>query len=397
MGEFKQYKMSLISQPSITFHNEEIHSYDQYMKGNEIRFASVSTLLAKTMFTWFGNSLSITPVSIDELAKEFQVTTNNEQLFNALLRVLQKGGYLYEEAGRVWKSNFDTEKLDRQAEALQKIGLTTYGEGQWLHDAVGPSFDLAEACIPKLPDLLRGDITSVQLLFSAENYERSTAIYGAHLQQVYYGLIAEQIIKKCHQIWAREPERQIRILEIGAGSGKGTVRMLEGLRAYGDKIHFCFTDIGNSFLRRAKRTFKSFDCELDYRLLDISDDPVPQGFEENSFDIAFATNVLHATPDLRVTLKNVYKLLAPEGNVYINEITTDMAVNTVSYGTTPGWWLPDDGLRLPYSPVVTTDGFKSLLTELGFNKVRVIGYPGVPESDLVQAIIQGNKNSNNHE
>ena len=269
--------------------------------------------------------------------------------------------------------------------------LETFGKGKWLQDSIGASFELARACIPQLPMLLRGEITSVQLLFSAKNYDLSLAIYAQHLQEVYYGLIAEQVVRKCHQIWDREPERKIRIIEVGAGSGKGTIRILQNLQEHGNKVQFFFTDVGNSFLRRAKRTFKDFNAEMNYRILDISANPEEQGYEVGSFDIAFATNVLHATPDLRETLGNMHKLLTKGGSIYINEITEDMAANTVTYGTTPGWWLPTDGLRLPYSPVATTNTFRELLAELGFGEIVVAGYPGISEEELVQAIIQGVK------
>lgn len=390
MGEFKQYIMSLIYQPSNSFQQVEIQTYEQYAEGSKIRAETVSTFLAETLFSWFGDRLEA-PVAIAELRREIKVTDTNNNLFIALLNILERHGYLTNENGFVRKAAFDEEALKQRAQKLYRQGLAIYGKGQWLEDAVKPSFELARACIPKLPELLRGELSSVQLLFSAENYQRTTAIYAANLQEVYYCLIAQQIIKKCHEIWAEEPDRQVRIIEIGAGSGKGTVRMLEGLRAYGNKVHFSFTDIGNSFLRRAKKTFKSFDCDLDFRLLDISDDPLKQGFEAESYDIAFATNVVHATPDLRVTLDNMQQLLRRGGNVYINEITEDMAANTVSFGTTPGWWMPTDGLRLPYCPAATTTTFRRLLAELGFEEVEVVGYPGVPEPELAQAIIQGIK------
>lgn len=382
--------MQLISDPVAAFHNETIHSYEQYVKGNEIRFNAVSTLLANTMLNWLDKWLD-TPVKIETLADEMSVTEDNQPLFIALLRILQKANYLKEKNGFIEKLNINKPSIESFSKKLQSEGLETFGKGKWLQDSIGASFELARACIPQLPMLLRGEITSVQLLFSAENYDLSLAIYAQHLQEVYYGLIAEQVVRKCHQIWDREPERQIRIIEVGAGSGKGTIRILQNLQEHGNKVQFFFTDVGNSFLRRAKRTFKDFNAEMNYRILDISANPEEQGYEAGSFDIAFATNVLHATPDLRETLGNMHKLLTEGGSIYINEITEDMAANTVTYGTTPGWWLPTDGLRLPYSPVATTNTFRELLAELGFGEIVVAGYPGISEEELVQAIIQGVK------
>lgn len=389
--------MLQISESKSIFQREELYSYEQFSETLSIRKKTTGALLAKTMFTWLSGQISSIPVQISTLAERVNVVKSQEKLFTALLLSLKEEGYLHEEAGFVKKASFDEIKLDKLVNDLGRKGLATYGKGDWLTNTYGPFFELAQSCIPKLPEVLRGEMSGVQLLFSPDNYSRTMATYTNHVPEVYYGLIAEQIVDKCHKIWALRPEHKIRILEIGAGSGYGTIRMLEGLQEHSDKVHFCFTDIGNSFLRRAKRTFKQFDCELEFRLLDISKDSTEQGFAKESFDIVFATNVLHATPDLRVTVGNVRDLLAPEGSVYINEIATESITNTVTYGTTPGWWLSTDGLRIPYTPVASTTTFRNLLAEIGFKDIEVFGYPGIPESELPQAIIQGVKKSIHHE
>ena len=50
---------------------------------------------------------------------------------------------------------------------------------------------------------------------------------------------------------------------------------------------------------------------MSYRLLDIENDPLQQGFESGSYDIVIAANVLHATADLRRTLAHIRAVLAP--------------------------------------------------------------------------------------
>ncbi len=384
--------MSLITQPATAFHGEQIHSYSQYKKGEKARFTAVSSLLAKTMLDWFGEKLSAAKVKSDDLARELSIHEDQKELFEALLRILVRSGYLNEANGLISLGDYDSAALDQLVIALGQEGLSILESDPQVKEAVSPSYELAQICIPKLPAVLLGELSGVQLLFSTENYAHTMAVYGAHLQEVYYGLIAEQIVKKCFEIWSETPERQIRILEIGAGSGKGTMRIMEALRPYGNRVHFCFTDIGNSFLRRAKQALKDFDFSFDFRILDISQKPEAQGFSAESFDIAFATNVLHATPNMGETLRNTAWLLAPQGNVYINELAKDLAVNTVTFGTTTGWWLPNDGLRLPYSPVATTKTYRALLHALNFEQISVVGYPGVPEDELVQAIIHGVKN-----
>jgi|GEM_PF-4538084 SAM-dependent methyltransferase len=383
--------MLLTSNPLATFHNEEIHSYEQYAAGNEIRFISASALLARTMFDWFGDKVGKEPVSTVELARNFGIGEPDKPLFAATLQILDRAGYLVITGESVRKAQFDEAELNGLVTGLKTEGLATYRKGQWLQDAVGPALALTLSCIPRLPEFFRGETTGLQILFSPANYSLSMNIYGGHFQQVYYDLIAERIVAQCYSIWDREPNRKVHILEIGAGSGKGSVRILEGLRGHEDKICFCFTDIGNSFLRRAKKIFRSFECEMEFRLLDISKELKAQDFAENDFDIVFATNVLHATQDLRTTLSNAYRLLVPGGSIFVNEIVADMAANTLSYGMTPGWWLATDGLRLPLSPVATSNTYRHLMTEIGFQDLAVVGYPGVPEKEQVQAIIKGTK------
>lgn len=85
----------------------------------------------------------------------------------------------------------------------------------------------------------------------------------------------------------------MKILEIGAGTGGSTTAMLkslineDGVRMYSE---YCFTDISTGFFVAAKEKFKDFE-NLQYAVLDISKDPVEQGFEAESFDLIIASNV----------------------------------------------------------------------------------------------------------
>ena len=60
---------------------------------------------------------------------------------------------------------------------------------------------------------------------------------------------------------------------------------------------------------------------VEYRVLDIERDPALQGIEPASFDLVIAANVLHATQDLRTSLKHIQSLLAPGGKLVILEST----------------------------------------------------------------------------
>ena len=69
----------------------------------------------------------------------------------------------------------------------------------------------------------------------------------------------------------------MRILEIGAGTGFATMAML---RALGLKFaHYDFTTISTGFFDRAKEEQRDWDERISYYKLNVKEDPVAQGFQ----------------------------------------------------------------------------------------------------------------------
>jgi SAM-dependent methyltransferase len=86
---------------------------------------------------------------------------------------------------------------------------------------------------------------------------------------------------------------RLRILELGAGTGGATRVMLsalEGDRPLPKYETYAFTDVSKAFLGVAQETFQ-VHRHLGFGILDIEHEPAGQGFEENSYDIVFASNV----------------------------------------------------------------------------------------------------------
>ena len=85
----------------------------------------------------------------------------------------------------------------------------------------------------------------------------------------------------------------LRILEIGAGTGGMTACALKNLvTRSGERMYsqYCYTDVSAGFFVAAKERFKDFH-NLQYAVLDISKDPMEQGFEAESYDLILASNV----------------------------------------------------------------------------------------------------------
>jgi acyl transferase domain-containing protein/phospholipid N-methyltransferase len=161
----------------------------------------------------------------------------------------------------------------------------------------------------------------------------------------------------------------LRILEIGAGTGASTASMMSYLVLPGSLRQpmyskYTFTDISSGFFPAAKERFKD-QRNIEYRTLDISKDPAEQGFEGEKYDLIIATNVIHATTSLSESLANVHKLLNPNGRFLLHELNTTSKWPNFVFGTVPGWWLGEADGR-PDQPYVSPDRWRTELTKVGF-------------------------------
>ncbi|KAL8942774.1 MAG: hypothetical protein Q9216_001459 [Gyalolechia sp. 2 TL-2023] len=144
----------------------------------------------------------------------------------------------------------------------------------------------------------------------------------------------------------------MRILEIGAGTGGTTALILRGLQRYAGLPRYAkytFTDISAGFFPSARERFAGAP-NLEFRVFDISQDPFQQGFESDSYDLILAANVVHATPNLHQTLRNLQPLLATRGRLVLTEFCTRFRAPNYIYGHFSGWWLgeADDREWEPY-------------------------------------------------
>lgn len=86
---------------------------------------------------------------------------------------------------------------------------------------------------------------------------------------------------------------QLRILEVGAGTGGSTAKVLHACQSsFGERLYssYTYTDISSGFFPAARARFSGFK-NMEYRLLDISRDPAEQEFLGESYDLIIASNV----------------------------------------------------------------------------------------------------------
>ncbi|KAF3067200.1 Lovastatin diketide synthase LovF [Daldinia childiae] len=160
----------------------------------------------------------------------------------------------------------------------------------------------------------------------------------------------------------------LRILEVGAGTGGLTNTILKNLvnSENGSLMYseYTYTDISPAFFSAAKTRFEEYP-NMSFQALDITKDPLAQGFEGGSYDLIVAANILHATPSLQESLSNVRKLLHTEGRLYMEELCSDSKAINFIMGIFPGWWLGADDNRVD-EPYVPPERWDEYLRQAGF-------------------------------
>lgn len=179
----------------------------------------------------------------------------------------------------------------------------------------------------------------------------------------------------------------VRILEIGAGTGALTSIALKALNPASGRIYsrYTFTDISPGFLPNAQERFHKYDA-IEFTTLDISRDPEEQGYVPESYDLILAGNVLHATPQISSTLKNVRKLLAPGGRLVMQELSGDNPMINFLTGILPGWWLGENDGR-PDSPALSVEKWHDELTKANFTGVDAVRYANDRPLSLTAVIL----------
>ena len=233
---------------------------------------------------------------------------------------------------------------------------------------------LIRRCGKNLASVLRGEMDPLGLIFpdnapiSAEHlYQNSASFRPNNL------LVQKAIIEIVHRL---PSGKALRILEIGGGTGGMTSFVLPILP--GHCTEYVFSDISLRFINNAQRKFSQYST-VQYRPLDIGLDPIAQGFVAHSFDLIIASDVLHATRDLRRTVQHVKTLLASGGRLLLLEITRPWLHTLLTFGLLKGWWLFEDHDLRSEGPSLTIQEWTNLLCDSGFSVPICI--PDCPEQD----------------
>lgn len=221
-------------------------------------------------------------------------------------------------------------------------------------------------CAINVSMVLKGQKDPLEILFPGGSTEILSNFYNCDPFLIMYTLCKDSFME-----WLKENEKlkKIRILEIGAGTGSTTKKLLPLLKNL--DISYDFTDISPLFLTVAQEELKNYPF-ITYRLLNIEESISKQGFAEESYDLIIASNVLHATCNLTHTFSNVSSLLKNKGSLFMLEGNRAMKWIDLIFGLTSGWWLFNDSDIRPKHATLSTDTWQRFLLSSGFTLPQCI-------------------------
>ncbi|BBB92537.1 MAG TPA: SDR family NAD(P)-dependent oxidoreductase [Methylomusa anaerophila] len=310
------------------------------------------------------------------------IVNKYDRWLDECLNVLQMRGYIQCIEDMIYPQedwNFSDEELvTQQWEVVKEAYLK---DADWKAQV-----RLAAICLQRLPEILRGEILATDVMFPNSSMEMVEGIYKDNILSDFYNSIMADAVEEYVRQWVEaKPKTIVRIIEVGAGTGGTSKTVLARLKPYVDHVEYCYTDISKSFLLFAEKQYGPDNPYLRYKLWNVEKPVAAQGIEIGSYDIVIAANVLHATKNIRQTLRNIKAVLKRNGILLINEVTQKSIFTTLTFGLLNGWWLyEDENARITGSPLIRLEMWKKILEEEGYRQVQL---PTGSEENTGQDII----------
>ncbi|MER6142061.1 amino acid adenylation domain-containing protein [Streptomyces sparsogenes] len=320
----------------------------------------------------------------EELRVRLRILDRFRRLHDALLTILADAGFLTRDGDRVTTTVAvdgvdEAESAPRWEAEFDRIAAA--------YPDIEPTVTLNRLFLREYPRILRGEVNATEIMFPGTSMALVQNFYRGNPLTDSFNRMVSTAVRAFLDVRPPRPAdgRPIEVVELGAGTGATSERVLPVLAEHPGRVGYVFTDISPRFLEHGRERFAARYPFIRFEVLNLEREPADQGFAPGSADLVLATNVVHATSNLRATLRKAKALLRPGGWLVLNELTRARPLLTVGGGVLEGWWAFDDAeLRLPDSPLASPESWRRLLHEEGFTTVRTLG---AEDADLGQSVL----------
>lgn len=242
----------------------------------------------------------------------------------------------------LWRPEWENDTYEQLTSACQPFAHTV--EMQLLR-LIGDS----------LPEIFKADKSPIMLDNTLAEQFYSDAL-GLRISN-------RRLARTVKQLTHRYPH--LDILQIGSGTGATTRAIFHEIGPTFSS--YTFTDVSSSPTESIKPWAAPHLHKMVFKTLDICQDPIAQGFVEQSYDLVVASLVLYSSDILKQTLQNARRLLKPGGYLILLELLpTKSSVYRFILGAIPGLWQGvDEGRAL--SPAMSLSDWDHLLQGSGFS------------------------------
>ncbi len=301
---------------------------------------------------------------VEELIGIVGVAPEHRRLVGRFVEVLVEFGYVEKVGERHYRSL--GKSVDEGLWVASGLAAAGHPEMEWTARTVG-----------QLLSLLRGEVKAVDALFADGGQAIATRLYR---ESVVARTLNPMLVSMAVTA-ASSAMGKARVLEVGGGTAATTSYLVPALR--GKIGEYVWTDIGAGFVSAARREFAGVDG-MRFQTLDLEREPAEQGFAGELFDVVVASNVVHATADIREALRHLRSLLRPGGVLLLAETVGRQPWVDLTVGFTDGWWrFTDQDLRPEYA-LIGREAWVQVLHESGFGEVALL-----PEQSTGNGVLDG--------
>lgn len=313
------------------------HTYDQY--ANDTSFANFCTevlplqseLVIQYVLEAFATlGCNLRDMKIGDEVPVIHHITKHKKLIPQLYKILQDAGFVTSKNGIRCRTAVSLP--EDSASALHATMVKKFPK----HSS---ETKLLHTTAHSLADCLSGANDATALLFRDSNAR--TLLEDVYTNAPMFKTGTLMLARYLTDVVKRFGDtREIKILELGAGTGGTTKHLIESLVDTKHKFTYTFSDLSLSLVAAAKRKFAKYPF-MKYTVLDVEKQPEPQF--AGAFDIIISTNCIHATKDLVASTTNIHKMLRYDGILCLIELTRNLFWFDLVFGLLEGWWLFNDG------------------------------------------------------
>ncbi|GKZ95652.1 type I Iterative Polyketide synthase (PKS) [Aspergillus niger] len=118
----------------------------------------------------------------------------------------------------------------------------------------------------------------------------------------------------------------LRVLEIEASETSFTSSVLAQLQSPGERLYSSYTVTRLSMIDEHPKEQLNGHTHLNFQQLDITQDPLLQGFQKGAFDLVIASRMCVEKSGLEASLRHIKKLLASNGSLLLHVPSPDLPV-----------------------------------------------------------------------